>query len=869
MKKSNKKEILLLAIGAALNVFVSDYAAAEQRTDLTAPITEDVVYNEDTVLDKTGEMVIKADGKDVTVSAGDNSLIIHHENGAGDSLYAANGGKITVNAGDLVIQSGFTGNGAAIGVYGENSSAEINSNLYIAAPAGGKSVGIEIGTDKETGGNVAVKNDGYTYIYANGGNADEIVEDVDAVRINGGKFTVETKKAQFISQIHDTETAFGRGLYVESVDNGGDTKEGIVDIKADEIVIGAAVLTDNTEDDKENSQNAYGLAALERSKVTLTGENVRIFSENSNGEQAIGIMANGGNLEGEEFNKIQIDAAMTVIEVDAGNLQDNADNMAVAIKAAAKGNVEINGGLQIKRDEDVSKFYAVRSSNAGSNISLNKDNEQVFMDINGDLKATAEGRIDMNLNGGRAQFTGNASIGDADDGFIDLGIANGAVWNNEGDSHVSSINLEKGIIDMSRDEGRQVLTADKLSGNSGSIIMDISGVENERDFISIKGAEESIRHEIVAGISSVKKLQQYDFGNGGILMGEAADDVTFTGGTLADNSNIFDYTIGVEKGELNGNNLNNWYVNGIRQDDGDVITDITDDLSLLYMNAETARMEMDSLHQRLGEIRNYKDDAGVWFRTIGGSMEYHKAGTGSDYHMLQLGYDRVAEAEDGRWFTGFAVSRREDDRDLANGSGEGKNIGLSLYRSFAGNDDTYIDLIARYQHIDNEFSTVNKAGQTMQGDYDTWAGSVSAEYGKTYTEKNNWYLTPHAQLNYTHINGADYMTSSGIRAFQDDIDSLTGKLGLYAGKKVGSNDYYLKAGILHEFAGDYGVAISGADGSVYRNVNGDDTWFELGLGGTVQLDKKGNSHFYYDVAKTFAGDFETEWQITAGLRYSL
>ena len=45
-----------------------------------------------------------------------------------------------------------------------------------------------------------------------------------------------------------------------------------------------------------------------------------------------------------------------------------------------------------------------------------------------------------------------------------------------------------------------------------------------------------------------------------------------------------------------------------------------------------------------------------------------------------------------------------------------------------------------------------------------------------------------------------------------------------------------------------------------------DTWFELGLGGNVQLNK--NTMFYADLERSFAGDFNKKWQVNAGLNWS-
>ena len=273
----------------------------------------------------------------------------------------------------------------------------------------------------------------------------------------------------------------------------------------------------------------------------------------------------------------------------------------------------------------------------------------------------------------------------------------------------------------------------------------------------------------------------------------------------------------------------------------------------------------------MGEIRNYEDTHGVWFRTSAGKQDSDISNSSfeNDYYMLQVGYDKKKTSEKGEWFTGFAVSRRENDVDYRNGNGESENIGISLYKSFSGKNDSYFDLIGRYTFIDTDFTAYNENNESMKADYDTWAGTLSAEYGKKYSDKDSkWYLTPHAQLNYTYIEGADYTTSSHVKVNQDDIDSLIGRIGLYAGKDFEKSSHYLKLSVLHEFMGDYGANIKGVDSSLHKKLNGEDTWTEVGIGGNFQIGDNETTHIYYDVERTFGSDFETQWQGTIGIRLS-
>lgn len=68
--------------------------------------------------------------------------------------------------------------------------------------------------------------------------------------------------------------------------------------------------------------------------------------------------------------------------------------------------------------------------------------------------------------------------------------------------------------------------------------------------------------------------------------------------------------------------------------------------------------------------------------------------------------------------------------------------------------------------------------------------------------------------------------------------------------------------------GDYGAVIKGADTSLTKKIDSDDTWTEIGIGGNFQVGNSGTTHIYYDVEKTFGSRFETQWQGTLGFRIS-
>ena len=567
---------------------------------------------------------------------------------------------------------------------------------------------------------------------------------------------------------------------------------------------------------------------------------------------------------------------------------------AVSNQDGDNGDINIIGNTYIEAKAPQGKSFSVYSQNKG-NIKINENNSNNRVILIGDIQAggieekdstikLTEGTVTVNFNGKQSSLTGNvnnAKNGTEEKGITNLSFSNEAVWKNIKDSKVTNLNLEKGIVNMEYDKKHQTIEIENLKGNDGIFVMDISTndidqTKGETDFISIKNTADKSNQFIQLSKDSILGLSNYDFENKNpdkaIWFADTDKNVSFEGKEFSSLANIYNYTLelaeNVKDTDISADRTN-WYITGVEEKENEVPQTVIDDISFLY-EAAISRLELDTLHKRMGEIRNYENAQGVWFRTSAGEMKSDVSDSSfeNDYYMLQVGYDKKKVSDKGDWFTGFAVSRRENDIDFRNGDGESENIGLSLYKSFAGKDNTYFDLIGKYTYLDTEYKVHNSDSQ-MKADYDTWAGTLSAEFGKKYSSKNDkWYITPHAQLNYTYVNGEDYTTSTDVRVEQDNIDSLIGRVGVYAGKDFEKSSHYLKASVLSEFMGDYGTTIKGADASLTKEIDGKDTWTEVGIGGNFQVGNSGTTHIYYDIERTFGSRFETQWQGTLGFRIS-
>ena len=293
-----------------------------------------------------------------------------------------------------------------------------------------------------------------------------------------------------------------------------------------------------------------------------------------------------------------------------------------------------------------------------------------------------------------------------------------------------------------------------------------------------------------------------------------------------------------------------------------------------YSNA----IYMDRLNKRLGEARYINDDPeedeGVWVRIrhdrIGKDDAYRSQNT-----MYELGYDKKQDCDNGERRIGFAVDYMHGDTgytDIA-GKGEIDRYGLWLYDTWMGDKGHYVDYVAKWGHLDNDFEVYTmRDGNKVTGDYSNNVFSVSAEYGRKKDIGNDWYFEPQAQLQLARVTGADYTTNQGTKVSVDGINSLIGRAGFRIGKDFGEekqSTLYFKADVLHEFLGDQDVYVMDKStdnkwaGISYDNEG---TWYDIGIGYAAMMSK--SSYAFIDLEQSFGNDNDDTYQINAGVRWT-
>lgn len=478
---------------------------------------------------------------------------------------------------------------------------------------------------------------------------------------------------------------------------------------------------------------------------------------------------------------------------------------------------------------------------------------------------------------------------------LNVTLANGAQWLPDKEiTSISKITLEEnGIINLHGFNEHvhypmgftKELTIGNLNTDGGIFRMDVNAEaagadgRNGSDFVSIQnGAGTAYVQPVFEDKNDLSKITRQN----AVWFSDAAEGIEFKPYLKVEEIEkgfLYDYKPIVDKNVKDTDESqygNNWYLVGIAAQNTPTTETAIGAATVDYATA-TARLEIDSLNKRLGELRNYDTaEKGAWVRFKGGEMR------GSDdtyfknkYRFYQIGYDakeNTNEQEDGRWHKGFAIHYTDGESSYLNGKGENDSRGISLYAGWEGNKGHYADYVLKYSHLHNDFTAYGIDG-TADGDFSNYAISASAEYGRKNLMKHDWIFEPQAQLVYTYLSGADYITSNNISVDMDSTNSLIGRAGFRIGREYDQDipekrsKWYLKADILHEFCGDRDINMLSADGSqtLNKDINGHDTWLVWGFGGDIALDK--DSYFYCDFERSAGGDINTKWQANIGLRW--
>ena len=521
---------------------------------------------------------------------------------------------------------------------------------------------------------------------------------------------------------------------------------------------------------------------------------------------------------------------------------------------------------------DVTLLVESNSQNS-SNTAMGFNVVGGVLDLNGTNTATAKGltSIGMNVNGAEVNINGSLAL--------------------TGNTALSATDQSSKITVQGNDDQFGALVLHGNVSNEGTISLNkaeltVSDITQDAKLGSIEANDSTVsvgagKYEIVSFTGRNKTLSFSDLANNqGVNFAQAVDSMTLVAeGTSNDQyatpqeaaaALVDAFTVGgqevqsandivVEQGLVNDG------LKGKRTADGYTVTGITKNTfvesasSVNALSTLSWRHEMDSLNKRMGELRDSPNGIGSWARIYGSEMEYGTNSVLSKNTTLQVGSDVSA----GDWKFGIAAHYTDGESEFDNGSADTKNYGVALYGIWLAPCGGYLDLVAKYSRLDNDFTLSNHTGA-----YDNNAISVSAEVGHKFKfAEDRVFVEPQIELTYGYVTSADFSTNDGIRIEQDSYESLIGRIGVRTGFTFPDNkgSVYARISGNYDFKGEMNARYYGGKGfnTSYEDLGG--SWVEYGIGANFNWTE--NTYTYVDLERTSGGEVKENYRWNVGLRH--
>ena len=653
-----------------------------------------------------------------------------------------------------------------------------------------------------------------------------------------------------------------------------------------------------------------GADAVKADAITVEFKNLDKLDIKATGQALLA--ENGGKIILHNTGAVTADSAFIANGAGSSIKADGLTNITVgsgdAVKADA-GSIELAGG-NVKG--------AVTADNKGK-ISINAKNNaagSILTDITGNVLATAGSSVDIGLGTADSKLTGDVSTagdaviniyadmgvwtGNADGDNVNLNLnSSKAQWNNIGNSKLRSLKGNGGIINQTDANAGNIDVGDY----SGNVVVNYKHTADKdtasNTLNNIKFGGGSLNIDKAAEGSSITlrtdnsdNLSYTETDNIEKLFRELSKKLYYAdAGSNPDNlSGHVEIAEGLTKvkvyGDINyGEHGQGNYKDGsIKRTDPEIIYGSSETAmmrgakSAMASTALLWRSENSDMLQRMGDVRLANEESGLWARYYGGKNSFDAKNTkySTSFNAYQLGYDK--QLDNNKLF-GAAVSYNKGKNTYEmGGHGDGKAVSLSVYGSWNSDKGHYADVIVKGGKLDNDYTVYNDMGHKLEGNYDTWGLSLSAEYGRRMQMQNGFYIDPSVQFTVGRIAGADYsaasdfLDSKGLKkdmyVSQDAFTSAIGRIGLGMGKTTDKAMFYTKFALAHEFSGDFTTTFAAENEPTSSTaVDFGGTWFEWQLGGSMKVND--NSYVYATFEKKFGGDTgSNDWRLDAGLRWS-
>ena len=562
----------------------------------------------------------------------------------------------------------------------------------------------------------------------------------------------------------------------------------------------------------------------------------------------------------------------------------NASTNSVSIQKI-RGNSNSSTNIQSGNVEILSDINVVGGS---FEINTAESSKAFNAKILGNVTARSNGKASLGFNGENSLLRGKTSNGD-NSGSINLAFKDNAVWQVTESSDLSSLEINNAKVDLSYNSEQsdyKKLFIDSLTGSNGQFIVNTDLETDQTDQIIIQKG--SGAHQLFVKPSGQEPSKQ---AMDSFIVKEVSGSATFD---LGNKNNLVEHGLYFYElaSKTNSSNENEWYLRRFIEPTPQPEPDVPSEPETPTGETEAALSglgghyalwygQQTDLRRRLGEMHE-GTQTGVWARGFMEKDRYDGLGSSSVSQRMyggSIGYDSVLGGfGQNKWIFGFQV-RNSHGKQNVNGRWDGRgtldSFGAGIYSTWINQNGWYADWTFTADWYDHKIRATMLDGTKVRDDRSSFGlgtsleGGVKIDFAHSNDGNDFWFFEPQVQLAYFWVRGRDFASSNGMKIDQNDMDSLTLRVGYNLGKKITlsnepNNRYvqpYLKAGITHEFLGDQTVTLN----SLKMKSELDDTRLYAGIG--VDWQALENMRLYLQAEKEHGDHFSRDYNISAGLKW--
>jgi len=278
---------------------------------------------------------------------------------------------------------------------------------------------------------------------------------------------------------------------------------------------------------------------------------------------------------------------------------------------------------------------------------------------------------------------------------------------------------------------------------------------------------------------------------------------------------------------------------------------------------------INNLNKRMGELRDTREQAGLWLRTARSSGS-GEGGYSDRYTLLQAGFDKKHRQQGADLFTGVMASYTDSQASGGDFHGKTRACGVGLYASAVFDTGAYLDVIGKYIQHKNDYQARFAGPGQQKFTTHSWYGGL--ELGYRHQLAKDFFIEPQAELVYGAVSATRLKWQEQditLAIDQKRFYPLIARTGVTVGKRFSGKGWAmtLRSGL------DYQVDLRSSgkvmlrDAWAERKMNGKKDsrmLYHVGLNGEVSK----NLRFGLEVERSAFGKYNMNHAINANIRYS-